>query len=152
MSLSIREFVVTPGHRFPVDVRLAPPTELFADVDWTVDSIDITGEAFAQLSTLYLEVDVHADLTQRCRRCLSTVAVAVDICEPFEITILPNSDFVDILPTVLQMIQAVREPHVLCSRSCQGLCSTCGINLNENPTHVCQDTDSSRHTLRDFLS
>lgn len=152
MSLSIREFVATPGHRLPVDIELTPPSEAFAESDWTVDTIHIVGEAFAQLSTLYLEVDLHADVTQHCRRCLSPVTIAVDLCEPFEVSILPNSDVVDILPTVLQMIQAVHDPHVLCSQSCRGLCPTCGINLNENPTHVCQDTDASRHTLRDFLS
>ena len=152
MSLDIREFVVAPGRRFPVDFRLTPPVELFADGDWTVDEIHVTGEAFAQLSTLYLEVELHADISQLCRRCLETVAVTVDVSEPFELPIQPGSDLVDPLPTTLQMIQAVHDPHVLCREACLGLCPTCGANLNNDPDHVCLESESDRQTLRDFLS
>ena len=152
MSLDIREFVAVPGRRFPVDFRLTPPVELFADCDWTVDQIHAAGEAFAQLSTLYLEVELHANITQLCRRCLKAVRVTVDVSEPFELQIQPNSDLVDPLPTALQMIQTAHDPHVLCRETCLGLCPMCGVNLNDDPDHVCRESDSNRQTLRDFLS
>lgn len=152
MSLDIREFVAAPGRRFPVDFRLTPPVELFADGDWTINQIHVIGEAFAQLSTLYLEVELHANITQLCRRCLETVAVTVDVSEPFELQIRPDSDLVDPLPTTLQMIQTTHDPHVLCRETCLGLCPTCGTNLNDDPDHVCRKPDSDHQTLRDFLS
>ena len=152
MTFDIREFVATPGHRLPVDFHLIPPEELFVDGDWTVDKIHIIGEAFAQLSTLYMEVDVHANITQLCRRCLAPVDVVDVVSEPFELQILPGSDHVDVLPVVLQLIQTVHDPHVVCSRSCRGLCPTCGANLNEDPDHVCSESDTDRKTLRDYLS
>ena len=152
MTFDIREFVATPGHRHPVDFSLTPPEELFADVDWTVDEIHIAGEAFAQLSTIYMEVDVHAKITQLCRRCLAAVNVVDVVSEPFELPIPPGSDHVDVLPVVLQLIQTVHDPHVVCRRSCRGLCSTCGASLNEDPDHVCQQSTSERKTLRDYLS
>ena len=152
MTFDIREFVAVPGHRLPVDFVLTPPEELFAGGDWTVNEIHVTGEAFAQLSTLYMEVDLHAAITQLCRRCLAPVDVVDVVSEPFELQILPGSDQVDVLPVVLQLIQTVHDPHILCSRSCRGLCPTCGTNLNDNPDHVCQKPTSDRKTLRDYLS
>jgi len=152
MSFDIREFVSAPGRRFPVDLLLTPPAELFADSDWAIDEIHVTGEAFAQLSTIYLEVDLYASITQLCRRCLEPVAVSVVVSEPFELPILPGSDLVDLLPTALQMVETVHAPHVLCGEACRGLCPACGVNLNNNPDHVCHTSDSDRKTLRDYLS
>lgn len=152
MTFDIRDFVAVPGHRFLVDFRLTPPEELFVDGDWTVNEIHVTGEAFAQLSTLYMEVELHASVTQLCRRCLSPVAVHVVVSEPFELQIPPGSDLIDPLPTVLQMVQTVHDPHVICSRSCRGLCSKCGVNLNDSPDHVCSESKSDHRTLRDLLS
>lgn len=152
MTFDIREFVTTPGHRRPVDFRLVPPEELFAKSDWVVKEIQIIGEAFAQLSTLYMEADIHAKITQPCRRCLAPVDVVDTVSEPFELQILPGSDYVDVLPTVLQLIQTVHDPHVTCSQACRGLCPTCGTNLNENLDHVCEESQSDHKTLRDYLS
>ena len=152
MTFDVRELIAVPGHRFLVDFQLTPPAELFADGDWTVDKIHVTGEAFAQLSTLYMEVELRASITQLCRRCLSPVAVLVVVSEPFELQIPHGSDLVDPLPTVLQMVQTVHDPHVLCSSACRGLCPTCGANLNDNPDHVCSESNSDHQTLRDLLS
>ena len=152
MSFDIRAFVAAPGRRLPDDLLLAPPVELFADSDWTIDKIHVTGEAFAQLSTIYLEVDLYASITQLCRRCLDPVAVSVVVSEPFELPILPDSDLVDLLPTTLQMIETAHDPHVLCDDACRGLCPICGANLNDNPDHACPKSDSDRNTLRDLLS
>jgi uncharacterized metal-binding protein YceD (DUF177 family) len=152
MAFDIRDLTATPGHRFAVDLRLIPPAELFAQDDWTVTEIHVIGEAFAQLSTLYMEVELHATITQLCRRCLSPVVVTVVVSEPFELPIPPNSDLVDPLPIALQMVQAVHDPHVVCGRTCRGLCSRCGTNLNNHPDHVCPESDSDKATLRDYLS
>ncbi len=152
MTLDIREFLATPGHRLPVDIQLVLPEELSADNDWTIAEIQITGEAFAQLSTLYIEADIHAKVTQPCRRCLAPVHTTDVISEPFELPIAPGLDHVDVLPVVLQLIQSIHDPHVVCSRSCRGLCPTCGANLNENADHVCPESASDRKTLRDYLS
>jgi uncharacterized metal-binding protein YceD (DUF177 family) len=152
MKFDIRAFVATPGRRLPVDFRVTPSAELLADSDWSLDEIHVIGDAFAQLSTLYLEVELRARITQPCGRCLEPVAVSLVIDEPFEVPISPDSDWVDLLPTAIQMIQTIHNPHVLCSKACRGLCPTCGANLNEDPDHDCKKTDSERHTLRDFVS
>ena len=150
--MDIREYIAAPGRRFSVDLHLTPSQDLLDGVDWTVDDIHMIGEAFAQLSTLYLEVRLHAAITQLCRRCLRPVSLTETIAEPFELPIQPDSDVVDPLPTILQMVQSVHDPHVVCSETCRGLCPSCGVNLNENPDHVCVESASDRQTLRDYLS
>ena len=152
MSLQIRSYADAPGRRFPIDFHLVPPAEAFEGSDWVVNDIHVHGEAFAQLAVLYLEVKMDASMTQQCRRCLAPVAVAVTVDEPFELPILPDSDEVDPLPTALQMIETVHDPHVVCQADCRGLCPRCGANLNETPDHTCEKTDDERQTLRDFLT
>jgi uncharacterized protein len=152
MKLDIRQFTASPGRRFPVDFTMIPPKPEATEPDWQVLEIHVTGEAFAQMSTLYLEVDLEARTTQRCRRCLAPVAVDIVVSEPFELTISPNEDWVDPLPEALQIIEMARDPHVVCRPDCRGLCPQCGANLNESPDHICASPEESRRTLRDYLS
>jgi uncharacterized metal-binding protein YceD (DUF177 family) len=152
MRFDIRDLAAAPGRRFPVDVSVTPPAELLGDTDWTITNIRIQGEAFLQLSTVYMEVSVQATIIQPCRRCLTPVPVSVDVSEPFELPVRPDADWVDPLPFVLQMIETVHNPRILCSESCRGLCPSCGADLNEDPDHICRTDESDRRTLRDFLA
>ena len=99
MPLRIAEFVANPGRRLPVAVTLQggrDPEDLC-----TVGTIELVGEAFAQLATLYLEVTVRAELIQPCRRCLEPVETTLELDEPFEVPIPTNAESVDLLPDVL---------------------------------------------------
>jgi uncharacterized metal-binding protein YceD (DUF177 family) len=120
MRFDIRNLTAAPGRRFPVDVTVTPPQESFGDADWRIDTIHMVGEAFVQLSTVYMEVELHAVLVQPCRRCLASVTVSIDISEPFELPVRPDADWVDPLPIVLQMIETAHDPRVLCRDSIAG--------------------------------
>jgi uncharacterized metal-binding protein YceD (DUF177 family) len=150
MSLRIAEFLANPGRRFPIDITLngkQDPESLC-----TVDSIELAGEAFAQLATLYLEVTLRAKLIQPCRRCLEPVETTLELDEPFEVPVPPNIESVDLLPVVLRLVLSAHEPNVVCREDCRGLCPACGINLNRRPDHACEPDESGRTTLRDFLT
>ena len=67
MSLRVTEFLASPGRRFPIALTLNGEQE--PESLCTVKSIELDGEAFAQLATLYLEVSLRARLIQPCRRC-----------------------------------------------------------------------------------
>jgi len=151
MKLDIRPFVAAPGRRFPLDFVMTPPEEAAADAGWQIVEIHVCGEAFAQLSTLYLEVDLRARVVQPCRRCLVPVEQDVHVAEPFELPITPDADWVDPYPIAQQLVETAREPHVECRPDCRGLCPHCGANLNDDPDHICPETDDDRRTLRDYL-
>lgn len=150
MSLQVTEFLASPGRRFPI------ATTLKGDQDpeslCTVESIELAGEAFAQLATLYLEVTLRAKLIQPCRRCLEPVETTLELDEPFEVSIPPNTESVDLLPVVLRLVLSAHEPNVVCREDCRGLCPACGINLNRHPDHACKPAESERTTLRDYLT
>jgi len=150
MSLRIADFLAHPGRRLPVALVLRggqDPESLC-----TVESIEIDGEAFAQLGTLYLEVTVRARLIQPCRRCLEPVETALELDEPFEVPIPTQAETVDLLPVVLRLVLSAYQPNVLCRQDCRGLCPACGLNLNRHPDHACRIDRTERPTLRDFLA
>ena len=149
MSLRVADFLANPGRRFPIETSLKgghDPESLC-----TVDSIELVGEAFAQLSTLYLEVTLRAKLIQPCRRCLEPVETTLELDEPFEVPIPPGVESVDLLPVVLRLVLSAHEPNVVCREDCRGLCPACGVNLNRHPDHVCETEETGRTTLRDLL-
>ena len=149
MALRITDFAVNPGRRFPVSLVL--PGGQDPDGVSTVESVEVDGEAFAQLSTLYLEVTLRARLSQPCRRCLKPVVTVLELDEPFEIPMPTSAETVDLLPTVLRLVLSARDPNVVCRKDCRGLCPICGANLNDEPEHACPPASSDRTTLRDLL-
>ena len=150
MPLRVTEFLASAGRRFPIALTLKGGQE--PESLCTVESIELAGEAFAQLATLYLEVTLRARLIQPCRRCLEPVETTLELDEPFEVSIPPNAESVDLLPVVLRLVLSAHEPNVVCREDCRGLCPTCGINLNRHPDHACQSDESERTTLRDYLT
>jgi len=151
MKLSVRKLVANEGRRFPIHIVGTPDPETLPGVDWIVHEIRLTGEAFAQLSTVYLEVTLHARIQQPCNRCLEPVESTLTVEEPFELQIEPGSDEVDPMPLALQIVLSTYDANVLCKPDCRGLCPTCGANLNASPDHRCDAEDAERRTLRDFL-
>jgi len=149
MALRITDFVANPGRRFPISLVLSGGQD--PDGVSTVESVEVDGEAFAQLATLYLEVTLRARLVQPCRRCLEPVETVLELDEPFEVPIPTNAETVDLLPTVLRLVLSARDPNVVCRGDCRGLCPICGANLNDEPEHVCTPASSDRTTLRDLL-
>ena len=149
MSLRVSEFLASPGRRFPIELTLRGTQD--PGTLCTVDSIDIEGELFAQLATLYLEVTIRAKLIQPCRRCLEPVQTTLELEESFGVPIPPNAESVELLPIVLRLVLSAHEPNVVCREDCRGLCPACGIDLNRHPDHVCKPQESGRKKLRDFL-
>jgi len=150
MSLRVTEYLASPGRRFPVAITLKGGQD--PDSLCTVESIEIVGEAFAQLATLYLEATLRAKLLQPCRRCLEPVETTLELDEPFEVPIPPNAESIDLLPVVLRLVLSAHEPNVVCREDCRGLCPACGINLNRHPDHVCKEEERGRTRLRDLLT
>jgi uncharacterized protein len=150
MPLSVLEFLAHPGRRFPVQTVLAA-VEGETDDLRTVGEIRLEGEAFAQLGTLYMDVEMTAAVAQPCGRCLTPLETCFVLRETFTIPVPPAADAVDVRPAAVSLILSAHNPHALCRPDCRGLCKTCGADLNEDSGHVCVDRRQERRTLGDFL-
>jgi len=150
MPLSVLEFLAHPGCRFPVRTVLEAVDDETHDLR-TVREIRLEGEAFAQLATLYVDVEMTAVIAQPCGRCLKLLETAFGLREEFTVRIPPTADEVNVRPTIVSLILTAHNPNALCRPDCRGLCRTCGADLNENHHHVCAERDQERRRLRDFL-
>jgi uncharacterized protein len=151
MPIDVVEFLAHPGRRFPVRIVLPGINE--DDVDLrTVGRIELDGQAFAQLGTLYLDVDLRAEIDQPCRRCLTPIHRDFVLHEAFEIPIPPGAESVEVRPLALTLVLSADDPNVLCRPDCRGLCPICGVDLNDHPDHVCSDATGDRRALRDYMT
>jgi uncharacterized metal-binding protein YceD (DUF177 family) len=150
MPLSVLEFLAHPGCRFPVRMVLDAVDDETHDLR-TVREIRLEGEAFAQLATLYVDVEMTAIVAQPCGRCLKPLETPFVLREEFTVRIPPTADEVDVRPTIVSLILTAHNPNALCRPDCHGLCKTCGADLNENHHHVCAERDQERRKLGDFL-
>jgi len=152
MQLNLDTFVEHPGKHFPVDISLDAKraTEMSDNVTF-LDDVQVSGEAYVQLTTLYLDTEIHTIVDQPCRRCLEPVREEVDLSEEFRVSIPEGESSIDLVSRILGFITAGLDPHPLCRADCRGLCPVCGVNLNEHPDHDCHEESDDHVRLRDFL-
>jgi len=152
MQLDIDNFVEHPGKRFPIDISLDAKraTEMSENVTF-IEDVRVSGDAYVQFTTLYLDTEIYTIVDQPCRRCLEPVREEVNLSEQFRIDISEGETSIDLISHILGLITAALEPHPICRSDCRGLCPVCGINLNEHPNHVCQERKEDNVRLRDFL-
>jgi uncharacterized metal-binding protein YceD (DUF177 family) len=151
MTLRISDFVAHPGRRYPVALVL-DGGKLEPDALCTVERVELSGDAFAQYGTLFLETTLRAVIVQPCSRCLEPATTELVIEEDFELPIRPGAETVDVLPDVLRLVLSAHDANVLCRPDCRGLCPICGADLNREPDHVCAPEGEERITLRDWLA
>lgn len=152
MRLELADFLAHPGKHIPftIDLDAARASKRLAGGRF-VEDIHVEGEAFVQLSTLYLQIRIHAVVEQPCSRCLTPVEEVLDLDEAFALPIAATDTSTDLLPQVIAFIRNALNPHPLCRPDCKGLCPVCGVNLNEHPDHVCTKADEGKMRLGDFL-
>lgn len=152
MQLNIDTFVEHPGKRFPIDISLDAKraTEMSENVTF-IEEVRVSGDAYVQFTTLYLDTEIYTVVEQPCRRCLEPVQEEVNLSERFMINISEGESSIDLVSRILGFITAAIDPHPLCRSDCRGLCPICGVNLNEHPNHVCQEKNDDHVHLRDFL-
>jgi uncharacterized metal-binding protein YceD (DUF177 family) len=151
MALCVLEFVSNPGRRFEIHEVLTPVPDETDDLR-AVGDVHLDGVAFAQLGTLYLDVEMRTTISQPCGRCARPLDRPFTLHESFTVPIPPTADAVDVRPMVVSLILSAHNPHVLCRADCRGLCPACGADLNETQDHVCTKAPPSSQRLRDFLS
>ena len=151
MTLSVLEFLAHPGKRLRVQTVLPSVPNETEDLR-VVGEILLDGEAFAQLSTLYVDAEMSTVIAQPCGRCVKPLEAPFSLRESFTVSIPPTADEVDVRPAAVSLILTAHNPHVLCRPDCRGLCPKCGADLNEEPFHTCAKRDLETRRLGDFLS
>jgi uncharacterized protein len=150
MTMDVLEFLARPGRRFPVHAVLVG-ADVEVDGVRTVEEIVLDGEAFAQLSTLYVDVDIAARIVQPCRRCLASVEIPFRLHESFTLPIPPQAKSIDVRSHVVKLVLSAHDPNVLCRPDCRGLCPICGEDRNRHPDHRHAADAGGRRKLGDFF-
>ncbi len=98
-------------------------------------------------SQFFLTMDVKLDLTLSCDRCLSSFTESKSLSVESIITeddssidgIFAEDGKVDISKVVVDEIMMSMSMKSLCFEDCKGICSSCGINLNEKECKCKED-------------
>jgi len=152
MRLDVLPFVESPGKRLPVDLEFeADETGPLPEGSHLCGAIRVRGKGFAQLGTLYADLQVTACVERPCSRCLTPLKSTLDLRESLEVEIPARATSVDLLPQVLALVVAGLDPRPLCHPGCRGLCPVCGKDLNGDPTHACGGPEERPRRLGDFL-
>lgn len=141
-----------------------PDTYEFADpIQWSVDIMN-TGEALTVIGTC------SAEGVTQCGRCLEEAQVSLfgeidgyfiinpeespEDLDDDEFDVLPESKVIDMEPLIVAALLMDLPLIPLCKEDCEGLCPTCGANLNEGPCRCdAKDEVSDMHpfaALKDF--
>jgi len=152
LKLNLDHFLKNPGKHLPIDLCLKIEETSSLSEDFSLlEPLKVTGEAFFQLSTLYLAIQICTVVEQPCCRCLAPVHTTVDCYEHFAVSLPEGEDSIDLTSEVVGLISASIDPRALCRPDCRGLCPHCGVDLNEHPEHVCQAEEDDHPKLVDFL-
>jgi len=105
--------------------------------------------------------EVFAEAQAQCSRCLTDlkIPVEVDFQELFAYSfssddeLLVVNEQIDLEQLVIDSVVLNLPFQPVCRPDCLGLCSECGIGLNENPEHKHQAPIDSRFgALKDFVT
>lgn len=131
-----------------VDASVPAGAEVIVDtrLEWVSDGLLGTGT-------------VVAPWAGECRRCLAPVGgeLRVEFCELFEETpregesYLLRADHVDLAPLAREAVLCNLPLAPLCAEDCQGLCPTCGVDLNHGACHCAAPAPDPRWAALDVL-
>ncbi len=108
-----------------------------------ISPIQVEGQICATKEGMYLECEVQFSILDQCSRCLKEIEVNMNypikgflvvdenhILEE-EDSFVYNGDELDFKEIIENTFILNAPQKVLCDEDCKGLCSSCGVNLNE---------------------
>jgi DUF177 domain-containing protein len=160
--------------RFNFGFLLEAPHGTFRDVELDYPSIRISDDVTLEplyghfkatriSEGIYLSGRLFSRTIKECVRCLEEAVVPLDIeldelyyyppgSAPPESYVVGENGFIDLAPLVRELAVLATPIQAYCREDCQGLCMTCGQNLNEGDC-LCddQDVDPRMAALRELL-
>jgi uncharacterized protein len=139
---SVADLLRTPGHRRELDLR-GPIGEL-SSAGTVVDAgteVDVRVGLEAIPEGVVADGEISVPWHAACRRCLRDVDGEVDVefrelfeRKPKEGETYPlGREEIDLAPLIREALLLALPLAPLCEAGCQGMCPTCGADLNEGP-------------------
>jgi len=113
--------------------------------------LSVFGSAVARVDSVFIRAEVRGRISIPCRRCLKPIKRDIETTLEMDVSIGEEERTVDLFPDVMAVAVAGISANVLCSDDCRGLCPTCGANLNDDPNHLCDQSDDRPRKLGDLL-
>ncbi len=152
--------------RGPVEVsgRVASDDPLFDDVGFELgESVRVSGRlSGASVGRFYWKGRIATTVRATCRRCLASTALEIDARvdavftesqdteDPSEYVVPKGAGLIDLREVIREELILAARQFVLCREDCQGLCQTCGIDLNLDSCD-CRPSFDSRWTALETM-
>jgi len=81
-------------------------------------------------NVIIADTRIKAEFGYLCARCLEELYSPEERSYKFDFELDSTVEFIDLGEEIRQEIIMANPPRVLCSKSCKGICPTCGANLN----------------------
>ena len=159
MRLNLNDIIAVPGAKKSFQFPLSLPDLPACAIDGPAS---VTGQAINVAGALELRGEIPVAMTCTCDRCM--VAFRVEKSLPVvaylaeTLTDEENSDIfllengaVDLDEVFTTAFLLTVESKVVCREDCQGLCITCGANLNEGLCACKREVDPRLAALQQLL-
>lgn len=165
LVIDVRELHRRAGSMMEIQVTVPAPDNVANAMIGIPEGSDVALDLMAEavVEGVLVSGDVAAQAVGSCSRCLEPMSLPLTfrVQELFRHPDAEEAD--DESPTfedeLIDLEATVRDGAVLelplaplCSDDCRGLCSQCGVSLNENPDHQHEQFDDRWAALRDLLT
>ena len=142
MQLDLKKLFVSEGKSFPLDFTITTKQDLFYPSDPQMETtICVKGNANNYAQTVQIDFAATMPFEVPCDRCLTLLhenlsfefshVLTPEEIDSFEEGIIVDDDKLDLDRLVISDIQLDFPLKFLCCEECEGLCPTCGANLNK---------------------
>ncbi len=162
MKVDISALII--GSKSAIDVEYQTNYNLTDEIDVSSAKIICKGKIFSKNDAIFVDVAYTADMEALCSRCLEPITSVFEnrsldmICDKQANAqedmqyLLEGKTFL-LSEYVIQDLIINNDYQMLCSEDCLGLCSECGLNLN-NEKCTCDSisVDPRLSALKDFFA
>ena len=162
MFLDLHEIIEVPGGSVPFRCELDEDRLAFPALAGFHGPVSASGAVKNNAGILALTAVVEADMTVRCDRCTAEFSQKLSL--PVEATLKADpeeddyeelfpldGDGVDVSDVLETCFILGMDQKFLCREDCQGLCPTCGRNLNDGPCGCGKQMDPRMAALAQLL-
>ena len=164
MVIDVSKLLAQDGVSIKIDKQIMVDPTSFDELDINFSTpVTASGDIKSISGMLYLTLDISAEYSAKCSRCLEETSEKLDftVNEVFskpglenenDDVIILDSNEIDLDDIVVQALSCAMPMTSLCSVDCKGLCPMCGCNLNiETCDCETDDIDPRLAVLKDFL-